>query len=76
MLRRTAIVAALVALAVPAPAVAVPVPMDTCAPEVVAPGALPCLPGRDGEESALTAAARSGAEVVLKVWNTASFGLF
>ena len=76
MLRRTAIAAALVALAVPAPAGAVPVPMGTCAPEIVAPGALPCLPGDDGEESTLAAAARSGAEVVLKVWDTASFGLF
>jgi hypothetical protein len=76
MLRRTAIVATFVALAVPAPAGAVPVPMDTCAPEIVAPGALPCLPAREGEESTLAAAARSGAEVVLAVWDTASFGLF
>jgi hypothetical protein len=76
MLRRTAIAAAFLALAVPAPASAVPVPMEGCAPEVAAPGARPCLPVHDGEGSALAAAARSGAKAVVEFWNTASFVLF
>jgi hypothetical protein len=76
MLRRTAIAAALLVLTVPAPASAVPVPMERCSPDVVAPGALPCLAAGDGEESALAAAARSGADVVVKFWHTASFVVF
>ena len=76
MLRRTAIAAAFLALAVPAPASAVPVPMERCAPGVAAPGARPCLPAHEGEHSALAAAARSGAEAVVEFWHTAAFVLF
>jgi hypothetical protein len=80
MLRRTVIAAPLVALAVavaaPSSAWAVPVPMGTCAPAVVAPGALPCLRADDGEESALAAVARSGAGVLWKVWNATALVLF
>ena len=76
MLRRTAVAVTFLALAVPAPATAVPVPMESCAPDRAAPGVRPCMPPNDEDESALAAAARSGAEVVLKVWNTASFVVF
>jgi hypothetical protein len=80
MLRRAAIAALLVALAVgvaaPPPAWAVPVPMETCAP-AVAPGALPCLrSGDDGDDSALAAVARSGATVLWKVWNATALVFF
>jgi hypothetical protein len=79
MFRRTLIAAALTSLAVavpmPSTARAVPVPLDACAPAVVAPGALPCLPPGEAEETALAGAARSGARVLEKVLSTASFGL-
>jgi hypothetical protein len=80
MLRRTLITAALASLVLAAPlpstARAVPVPLDGCAPSVAVAGALPCRPSGDAEESALSAAARSGADVVRKVLSTASFGIF
>jgi hypothetical protein len=76
MARRTALALVLASLAVAAPptAHAVPVPLDGCAPAAVA-AAVPCRPSGDGE-SALAAAARSGADVFWKVLSTASFGLF
>ena len=81
MPRRSVIAAPLVALAValaaPSPAGAVPVPMDTCAPAMIAPGALPCLrAGEEGEPSRLAAVARSGAGMLWKVWNTTALVLF
>jgi hypothetical protein len=80
MLRRSRLVAALAALAVTAPlpstAVAVPVPLAGCAPGAAAASTLPCRPGTPAEESALAAAARSGADVLRKVLSTASFGIF
>ena len=76
MLRRTVITAALASLALAAPlpptAGAAPVPLEACAPGV----ALTCRPGGEAEESALAAAARSGAGVLRKVLSTASFGIF
>jgi hypothetical protein len=70
MLPRAVIAAPVVALALaaPAPAGAVPVPMAACAPGVVAPGAAPCLPADSGEEDALAAIARSGADVLWRFW--------
>jgi hypothetical protein len=76
MFRRTLITAALasLALAVPLPSTAraVPVPLESCAPGLAA----ACRPGDAAEESMLSAAARSGADVVRKVLSTASFGIF
>jgi hypothetical protein len=79
MPRRTVIAAVLASLAVAAPmpstAHAVPVPLEVCAPGATT-AALPCRPDGDAQETALAAAARSGAHVFWKVLSTASFGLF
>jgi hypothetical protein len=75
MLRRTAVCAALVALALvtaPVPAGAVPVPLETCGPRP----AVPCLRAEPDRSSPLAAVARSGVSVIQKVWLTSALVLF